>query len=395
MRIPITKPVLDADDYESLRAPIESGWVVQGPKVKEFEQKFSVFTGASDAIACTSCTTGLHLGLAAMGIGPGDEVIVPSFTWVASANVVAHCGATPVLCDIDLATFNIDPDDVEHRITSKTKGIIPVHLFGLPADMDAISTIAQRHNLFVVEDAACGLGSRWNGQHVGTIGDFGAFSFHPRKAITTGEGGMVLARNPDHFPLVRTLRDHGASKDDLARHNAKAAFLLSQFEHLGYNYRMTDIQGALGSSQMDKVNYILDGRTKRAHRYDKLLKELPWLQPPRVPENAVHGYQSYVCLFAPEEPSMANVDALHGQRNEVMLAAEKLGVSTRQGTHAIHGLGYYQRTYGYGSDDMPKSWLADQLTIALPIYPQMTDAEQDYVVDVLRQAYAERISTVC
>ena len=161
MRIPITKPVLDAADYESLRAPIESGWVVQGPKVKEFEQKFASFTGASDAIACTSCTTGLHLGLAAMGIGPGDEVIVPSFTWVASANVVAHCGATPVLCDVDLKTFNIDPEDIEHRITDRTKGIMPVHLFGLPADMGPILDIAQRHNLFVVEDAACGL--RLNG----------------------------------------------------------------------------------------------------------------------------------------------------------------------------------------------------------------------------------------
>ena len=151
---------------------------------------------------------------------------------------------------------------------------------------------------------------------------------------------------------------------------------------------MTDIQGALGSSQMDKANYILDGRTKRAHRYDELLKELPWLRPPRVPENAVHGYQSYVCLFAPEAPSMANVDALHDQRNEIMLAAEELGVSTRQGTHAIHGLGYYQRTYGYGSEDMPKSWMAEHLTMTLPLYPQMTDAEQDYVVDVIKQTYA-------
>ena len=292
----------------SLRAPIESGWVVQGPRVKKFEQKFASFTGASDAIACTSCTTGLHLGLAAIGIGPGDEVIVPSFTWVASANVVAHCGATPVLCDVDLKTFNIDPEDIEHRITDRTKGIMPVHLFGLPADMGPILDIAQRHNLFVVEDSACGLGSQWNGQHVRTISDFGAFSFHPRKAITTGEGGMVLAQKPEHYALVRTLRDHGASKSDLARHKAKAAFLLSQFEHLGYNYRMTDIQGALGSSQMDKAGYIVDGRTQRARRYDELLKELPWLRAPHVPDYATHSYQSYVCLFAPEEPSMANIE---------------------------------------------------------------------------------------
>ncbi len=388
MRVPITKPLFDEADLESLRGPIESGWVVQGPKVKEFEQKFSTFTGAADAIACTSCTTGLHLALAALGVGPGDEVIVPSFTWVASANVAAHCGATPVLCDIDMDTYNVDPVEIERRITPKTKAIIPVHLFGLAADMDAVMDIAEAHQLYVVEDAACGMGSKLNDVHVGNFGDFGAFSFHPRKAVTTGEGGMVLAREPDHYKLVRTLRDHGSTKSDLARHHGKAAFLLSQFDHLGYNYRMTDIQGALGSSQMDKAAYVIGRRQAVASRYDELLPEIPWLKPPHVPANAEHSYQSYVCLFAPEEATMENLERLNGLRNDILMIAEELGVSTRQGTHAVHGLGWYRNTFGYRPEDLPKSWMAEHLTMTLPLYPQMTDVEQDYVIEVLQTAYA-------
>jgi perosamine synthetase len=388
MRVPITKPLFDEADLESLRGPIESGWVVQGPKVKEFEQKFTEFTGAKDAIACTSCTTGLHLALAALGVGPGDEVIVPSFTWVASANVAAHCGATPVLCDIDMATYNVDPVEIERKITSKTKAIIPVHLFGLSADMDSVMSIADENGLFVVEDAACGMGSKLNGVHVGNFGDFGAFSFHPRKAVTTGEGGMVLARNPDHYDLVRTLRDHGSSKSDLARHHGKAAFLLSQFEHLGYNYRMTDIQGALGSSQMDKATHVIGRRQAVARRYDELLPEIPWLIAPHVPDNAEHSYQSYVCLFAPEEPNSENLERLNDLRNEILMIAEELGVSTRQGTHAVHGLGWYRKTFGYRPEDLPKAWMAEHLTMTLPLYPQMTDIEQDYVIEVLQTAYA-------
>ena len=388
MRVPITKPLFDEADLESLRGPIESGWVVQGPKVREFEQKFASFSGAADAIACTSCTTGLHLALAALGVGPGDEVIVPSFTWVASANVAAHCGATPVLCDIDMTTYNVDPNEIERCITPKTKAVIPVHLFGLSADMDAVMDVANHHKLFVVEDAACGLGARFNDIHVGNFGDFGAFSFHPRKAVTTGEGGMVLSRNPEHDSLVRTLRDHGSSKSDLARHHGKAAFLLSQFEHLGYNYRMTDIQGALGSSQMDKATTVIERRRAIAHRYDTLLPEIPWLRPPHVPENSVHAYQSYVCLFAPEEPTATNLERLNDLRNEILMIAEELGVSTRQGTHAVHGLGWYRKNFGYQPSDLPKAWMAEHLTMTLPLYPQMTDLEQDYVIEVLQTAFA-------
>jgi len=389
MRVPITKPFFDEADMAALRGPLETGWVVQGPNVADFEAKFAAFAGTDEAVACTSCTTGLQLSLAALGIGPGDEVVVPSFTWVASANVVAHMGGTPVLCDIDLDTFNVDPASMASKITPRTKALLPVHVFGLSADMEAVLDLAQAHDLAVVEDAACGLGARWRGQHVGTIGDFGAFSFHPRKAVTTGEGGMILASDSSRIKLLRTLRDHGSAKSDRARHMGKAAFLLSTFDHLGYNYRMTDIQGALGSSQMDKAQWVLEQRIARARRYDELLADVSWLQTPKVPADCDHAYQAYVCLFVPEAPSVARLDVLNARRNALLTATEERGVSTRQGTHAVHGLGYYRETYGYTPLDCPQSLLAEGLSITLPLYPQMTDAEQDYVVEVLLACYAE------
>ncbi len=386
MQIPITKPWFDDDDFAAIRRPLETGWVVQGPYVRQFEQRFAAFTGAADGVACSSCTTGLHLALAALGLGPGDEVIVPSFTWVASANAAVYCGATPILVDIDLATFNVDPDAIEAAITSKTKAIMPVHLFGLAADMDPIMALAEEHGLAVIEDAACGLGSRHRGRHVGTIGDFGAFSFHPRKAVTTGEGGMLLARETRHIDRARVMRDHGASRSDHARHQDADGFLLSPFAELGYNYRMTDIQGALGTTQMKKAPAVLEQRIARARRYDEKLASLGWLRTPAAPEYATHSYQSYVCLFAPEAPTLDGLPKLHAARNRVMRFAAERGVATRQGTHAVHGLGYYARRFGYAPDDLPRSLMAEQLSITLPLYPQMTDEEQDHVIAVLKAA---------
>lgn len=386
MQIPITRPWFDAEDFAAIQQPLTTGWVVQGPHVRRFEQDFAAFASASDAVACTSCTTALHLGLAALGIGPGDEVIVPSFTWVASANVALYCGARPVLVDVDLETFNVDPAAIEAAIGPKTRALIPVHLFGLPADMDRVMAIAEAHGLAVVEDAACGLGTRHRGRHVGTIGDVGAFSFHPRKAVTTGEGGMVLAREPRHIDRMRVMRDHGASKTDHDRHRDADGFLLSPFAELGYNYRMTDIQGALGVTQMKKAAMVLERRVARARRYDALLADIGWLRTPKVPDYASHSYQSYVCLFAPEAPTLDRLAALHEARNRVMRFAAEQGIATRQGTHAVHGLGYYARTFGYGPHDLPRSLMAEQLSMTLPLYPQMTDDEQDRVVDVLRAA---------
>ncbi|MCA9540887.1 MAG: DegT/DnrJ/EryC1/StrS aminotransferase family protein [Myxococcales bacterium] len=387
MRIPITKPWFDAADFEAIVAPLTTGWVVQGPSVRQFEQKFAAFTGAADAVACTSCTTALHLALAAAGIGPGDEVLVPSFTWVATANVVLYCGATPILVDIDLDTFNVDLAAMSAARTKHTRGVIPVHLFGAPVDMDALLAFAAEGDLLVVEDGACGLGTRWRGQHVGTFGDFGAFSFHPRKAVTTGEGGMVLARDPRQIEHLRVLRDHGASKSDHTRHGAGDAFLLSPFSEIGFNYRMTDFQGALGCTQMDKAPLVLEKRIALAQRYDKLLADLAWLRPPSAPAGATHSYQSYVCLFAPERPTLDALPDLNGARDALMRFAEAQGVATRQGTHAVHGLTAYRTRFGYAPADLPNAWLAEHLSITLPLYPQMTHAEQDYVVEVLVAAY--------
>ncbi len=384
MRVPITRPFFDEEDFAAISKPLETGWVVQGPNVAEFERLFAEYTGAAHAVACTSCTTGLHMGLAALGVGPGDEVVVPAFTWVASANAVLYCGATPVFCDVSLDTFNLDPEDLAGRITPRTKALLPVHLFGLPVDMGAVSALAKQHDLGVLEDAACGLGARYQGTHVGHIGDYGAFSFHPRKAITTGEGGMVTSNHDAGAALLRSLRDHGSAKSDLARHKGKAAFLLSTFDVLGFNYRMTDFQGALGVAQMGKVERIQSSRARLAARYDHLLAGIDWLQPPTVPEGDTHGYQSYVCLYRPEAASLANVEALYDRRNALMMKLEELGVSTRQGTHAVHALGLYRERFGLQPEDFPGAWMAEQLSLALPLFPTMTDEEQDYVVQLLK-----------
>ena len=205
--VPIARTSLTEAEIASVLAPLRSGWLVQGPKVREFEEKWSTFTDAKHSIAVTSCTSALHLSLAAFGFGPGDEAIVPAFTWIATANVVEHLGGTVVFCDIDLNTFNLDINQLAQKITPRTKSILPVHLFGLAADMDSINQFARAHGLWVVEDAACGFGSRYHGQHVGTLGDTGCFSFHPRKAITTGEGGMITTQHDELAVKIRRLRD--------------------------------------------------------------------------------------------------------------------------------------------------------------------------------------------
>jgi dTDP-4-amino-4,6-dideoxygalactose transaminase len=385
--IPITRVWFDQAELKAVLEPLRSGWIVQGPFVAEFEDKFARFTGARHAVATTSCTTAMHLSLAAAGIRPGDEVIVPAFTWVATANVVEYMGATPVFCDVDLDTFNIDVVQLSGLITDRTRAVIPVHLFGLPADMPAIRGLARRHGLHVIEDAACGFGARENGTHVGTTGDFGCFSFHPRKAITTGEGGMILTQSDEAAALCRTLRDHGANRSDLDRHAGSGGFLLPSYEHLGYNYRMTDLQGAVGSMQMDKADAIQSRRVARARRYDELLESTAWLKTPYVPPGCEHAYQSYVCLFHPEPVSIENVERLHGRRNNLMLELEARGIATRQGTHAVTSQEYYRTKYGIRPEQYPSALLAEHLTITLPVYPQMTDEEQDYVVEQLLRVY--------
>ena len=383
MKIPITKPFFGDEERAALVKPLDSGWVVQGPEVERFEQKFGAFTGARHSIATTSCTTALHIAVAALGLKPGDEVIVPAFTWVATPNVVEYMGATPVFCDIDLRTFNIDVAQMASLVTAKTVGVIPVHMFGLAADMDGVMSVAERHKLWVVEDAACGFAAWYRGRHVGTLGDAGCFSFHPRKSITTGEGGMVTTERDDIATASRSLRDHGASRSDLSRHEGKAGYLLADYAVLGYNYRLTDIQGALGCAQMDRAPWLVGERVTRARKYDEMLAGCPWLQRPVVPDGCVHGYQSYVTIFSPETPSIANVDALHDRRNALMAALDAQGIATRQGSHAPVVQTYYEKKYGIPRDCFPNAVLADRVSLSLPLYPQMTDEEQAYIVSAL------------
>lgn len=381
--IPITRAIFDDAEARAVAEVLKSGWVVQGPRVREFEERFSAYTGIEHAVACTSCTTGLHLALLCEGIGPGDEVIVPSFTWVATANAVAYCGATPVFADIDLTTFNITADEIERRITPRTRAVVPVHLFGLSAPMDDIRQVADSHGLAVVEDGACALGTLYHGRHVGALGGGGAFSFHPRKAITTGEGGMYTTRDAEKAVRARALRDHGAAKSDLARHQSAGAALLPTFEMVGYNYRMTDLQAAVGVVQFDKLPDILAQRIAVAKRYDERLADVPGLVTPTEPAGCRHAYQSYVCRIECDVDSSAAIEAGGRQRTAVMAALEAEGIATRQGTHAVHLLGHYRREFGLLPMDFPNSFAADQLSLTLPVYAGMRNDEQDRVVERL------------
>jgi dTDP-4-amino-4,6-dideoxygalactose transaminase len=378
--IPIAKPLFGPEEIAAVAATLESGWIVQGPRVAEFEKRFAAFAHVGHALACSNGTTALHLAYAALGLGQGDEVIVPAFTWVATPNAVVYCGATPVFCDIDLATYNIDPEAIESLITSRTRGIVPVHMFGLPSAMGPVLEIAGRHGLWVVEDAACAMGATLGGKHVGAFGDAATFSFHPRKSITTGEGGMVTTEREDVAAAVRSLRDHG-----VAPRRGEPSFLLPDYDQIGFNYRLTDVQGAIGCVQMDRAQAILSGRRERAHLYDDALVDLPWLRRPVVPAGMTHGYQAYVCLFAPEEPGLHNVDELERRRNALMTALDARGIATRQGTHAPVLQSVYRSRFGTRREAFPNAVLAEKLSLALPLYPQMTDDEQGRVVDALRE----------
>jgi perosamine synthetase len=388
LRIPITKPAFGAAELRAVQLPLESGWVVQGPYVAQFERSFGEYTRSAHAVATSSCTTALHIALAALGVKRGDEVIVPAFTWVSTANAVEYLGGRPVFCDVDLTTYNVVPASVAAAVTARTVGILPVHLFGLAADLDQIMEIARRNHLWVVEDAACSLGGWYRGRHTGTFGDAGCFSFHPRKSITTGEGGMLTTDDRELATLARSLRDHGATRSDHQRHTESGAYLLSAYPVLGFNFRLTDIQGALGVAQMARLEEILRGRHAAAARYDELLRDIEWLRPPTVPTECVHGYQAYVTLFAPEEPTAANVDRLHDRRNALMTKLEREGIATRQGTHAAALQAFYVEKYSIRPQDYPSAWAADRLSFALPLYPQITADEQETVVTAIRRAFA-------
>jgi dTDP-4-amino-4,6-dideoxygalactose transaminase len=333
------------------------------------------------------------LALEALGIGKGDKVVVPSFTYIASANAVEYTGAEVVFCDIDLKTFNIDENKLAEILKKdnkkKIKAVMPVNLFGLCADLPGICDLAKKYHLKVIEDSACGLGAYIGNRHSGTFGDVGCFSFHPRKAITTGEGGMVVTDNEKIAQKVSSLRDHGAVKSDLERHKEKGGSLLPEFNQRGYNYRMTDLQAAVGVAQIKKAVMIIQGRREIAQKYEQALKDVGQLITPLVPRGYIHGYQSYVCLFSGKVSlsglKMNKIKELNIRRNEFMARLEERGISVRQGTHAVHSLGYYKKKYRLQDKGCLNSYIADRLSVTLPLYAQMPYEEFTYIISTIKE----------
>jgi dTDP-4-amino-4,6-dideoxygalactose transaminase len=367
--IPIAAPVVGEEEWQAVREPLESGWLTQGPKVAQFEAAFAERHSVAHGVATTSCTTALHLGLAALGIGPGDEVIVPAFTWVATANVVRYCGATPVFADVDRATYNVDPESLAAAVTPRTRAAIPVHLFGLCADVDAVRA-ALPDGALVLEDAACAAGASYHGRPAGGLGDAAAFSFHPRKSITTGEGGMVTTGDDGLAERARVLRNHGASISEEARHRGTAPYLLADYDVLGFNYRMSDLQAAIGLVQLTRLDGLVAERARWAAWYDDALADLEWLKTPAVPDGYGHGWQSYVCLVEDGAPA---------ERDEILRILHEHGIGGRPGTHAVTELGLYREAAG----TRPTARALDERTLAIPLHNRMSEDDYVYVAERL------------
>lgn len=372
--IPISLPSMGMEEWEALKEPIESGWITQGPKVKEFEKIFAKRHNVKHALAVSNCTTALHLALVALGIKEGDEVLVPAFTWVSTANAVIYCNAKPVFVDIDPITFNIDISKIAEKITSKTKAIIPVHLFGLCADVETIRR--EFPDLKIVEDGACAAGAALNGRPAGSLGDIGCFSFHPRKSVTTGEGGMLTTNDDALADLLNMLRNHGASISEEQRHKGPKPYILPEFDHVGYNYRMTDLQGALGVVQLKKLDQFIDERLQWANYYNEELGKIDWLRIPIYPSNYKHGWQSYV-LFVDEAKAPM-------KRNELMEFLQQNGISTRPGTHAVHMLGFYKNKFGIKANDYPGAYSANEFSMSIPLHNKMVKEDYSYIVKILQ-----------
>ena len=373
--VQISLPFTGEDEWQACREPLMNGWLTQGPKVAAFEETFAERHQVTHALATTSCTTALHLILVAMGIGPGDEVIVPAFTWVATANVVIYCGATPVFADVDPLTNNISPEEISQRLTAKTKAVIVVHLFGLCADMDAIREVVPQH-IKIIEDAACAAGASYKGVSAGALGDAAAFSFHPRKSITTGEGGMVTTNNNELADVINKLRNHGAEISEEQRHSGPRPYLLPEFNLLGFNYRMTDLQGAVGLVQLAKLDQFIAERQQWAEFYRKEFKSLEWLRMPVIPENGTHAWQAFVITVDPAKSPMP--------RNELMEKLQQAGIATRPGTHAVHILGYYAERYLIKPEDHPGARDCDRNTMAIPFHNRISEDDYTYVVSTLK-----------
>jgi len=376
-QVPLLLPWLDDDEVQGVCNVIRSGWISQGPKVMEFERAIADYVGAKEAVATNACTSALHLSLHLSGIGMGDEVICPSHTCMATANAIHHAGGQPKFCDIDPRTYNLDPVAVERAIDDRTRGILLVHQIGLPAPRDEIKDVADRYGLVLVEDAACSLGATYKGTPLGGFGTPTCFSFHPRKMITTAEGGMIVTDDETLAQRARQLRSTGASISDLDRHKAKG-MLVQQYEHVGYNYRMTDVHAAIGLAQLNKLPKMLRQRAAQAQQYTEAFGGMDEIGIPQVPEYATHAWSSYLVTVRPGK---------WAKRDEILAAMAKKSISCRVGIQPLHWEPFYRDRCP--DLHLPVTEEVAVNTMFLPIFPGMTEAQQQTVIRTLKEAFVK------
>lgn len=370
MNIPITRPSFGTLEEEAVIEVLRSGWVSQGPRVAEFERQFAEYVGAAHAVAVSSCTTALHLALVAAGVKPGDEVICPSLSFIATANAIVYACASPVFVDIDRSTYNLDPSRIEEAITPRTRAILLVHQIGLPCSIDEIQAIASRRGLALVEDAACAIGSEYRGQRIGKPHtSMACFSFHPRKILTTAEGGMLTTNDDELASRVRRLRQHAMTVSDLARHNSSRV-VIEHYDEIGYNYRMTDLQAAIGLVQLQRLEIMLSRRRELAQRYSQRLSAVGWLVPPHEPSESRPNFQSYMIRLTKDAPLT---------RDALMQELLDHGIASRRGIMAIHReLPYRDQAV---EARLPETNLVTDTSIILPLFYEMRDEEQEYVMN--------------
>jgi perosamine synthetase len=385
--IPVARPWLDEQDAEAARRAILSGWVTQGPEVAAFEREFAAAVGAPHACAVSSCTTALHLALLAVGVGPGDEVITVSHSFIATANAVRYCNATPVFVDVTADTFNIDPSLVEPAFSDRTKAILVVHQLGMPCELPPMLALARRRGIPVIEDAACAIGSEllWDGrwERIGKPhADIACFSFHPRKLLSTGDGGMLTTRDGKLDATFRLLRQHGMTVPDTVRH-ASSQVVFEEYSVPAYNYRMTDIQAAIGREQLKRLPAIVERRRALAAAYAEYLRGIPGVIPATEPGWARTNWQSYTVRL---EPPL--------DQRRVMQRMLDEGISTRRGVMNAHREPAYPAGSWRAAGPLTRGEQAQDTVIVLPLYHQMTDEDQQRVVAALKRAVSPALSVV-